>query len=258
MIDEVFKISVADKKVFVQVLEQFFTIYKKLSIEEAEKRAEEAYNNLVRGLTLSGDLWAGEEKTFAERLNISTEGFYVPSELMKVKYKQPKKKSKKSGPVPTQELEQQQAIKMKLNLFKEYPTLNRRDLLETVDNYCLLSVKIKNLLNTQAEENHTMIKNLVEAQLKIGQYLGINESKKQELKESENRASVASLSQQFQSTIEEFPELMTRFKYEEIRVLLHKYERGELTRALFQLPSYAGMTIEEAYEFVKRYKDKYE
>lgn len=255
-----YEIKEKDKEKYINILKEYFKYYRHLKEEEALKQAKDGYTNLVNGLDLSGDPLE-DINYFDDRLANVTFDYWSPTNFQKGRYKLETPKRNVTRKTKTiskvDKVNEKEVEKMKRTLLNEYPFLaNRRDLEDTIDNYCGLSLKTKQLLNSPSEEKQSMgIKSLVDAQINLGKYLGIAEADRQKQKIIEDRDNIASLSLQFQVTIEEYPELQKMFKFFELKMLLKKYERKEISRALFQLDSYAGLTIEEAYQFVTQHKE---
>lgn len=267
------------KEKFTFVLKDYFYRVNGYSEVEAYQKAKESMDFLLEGLDLDGNTYKyNEDTSFASRIERVTEKFYKATETEKRRLKIKnyhktikqsdkingyidKKNQKREVPIEERKTvtsDKVDAAKIKKQLYKEFPFLNnRKDLEETLDNYCILSVKVKNLLSS-AKFSNVAVKNLIETQIKLGQYLGISESERQKQKIVESKDNIASLSLQYQQTIEELPNLVEELSYFEIRILLKKYERKELTRDIFKLDSYAGMYPEEAYMLVNKLKKKYE
>lgn len=253
---------------FVKVLEDYYRYYCDNTETAAKELAKVGYNNLISGNDLDGKPVTNSNLVyFDELLSIVTHNYYTPSQTSRNRYKKnarPKtgrpKKPQTSEPIFEDADKDTKAkiTKIKENLLTEYPTLNRVDLEESIDNYCKLIVKINDLMSTSVVENNVAIKNLTDTQIKLGNFLGIDEGQKAKQKAIEDKQSVASLSVKFQDTLNEFPQIMDRMRYKEIRILLEKFDRGELSRGLFENPSYAGIPIQEAREFVKEREKHYE
>ncbi len=254
-----YDIKEKDKEKYLTTLKEYFKYYRHLTEEESLKQAQDGYNNLINGLDLAGDPLEGVNY-FDDRLAKVTSDYWSPNNFQKGRYKleTPKRNVKKKTKTVNKvdKVDNKEVEKMKRTLLNEYPFLaNRRDLEDTIDNYCGLSLKTKKLLNSDSEEKQSMgIKSLVDAQINLGKYLGIAESDRQKQKTLEDRDNIASLSLQFQETIETYPEIQMMFKFFELKMLLKKFERNEISRALFQLDSYAGLTVEEGYAYVQQHK----
>jgi len=206
---------------------------------------------------------------FDDLLSEQTTHFYTPTDAHRKRFKKgvrPKvsKKSTKKG--ATKKLDglsedgQAKVNKIRNNLLSEYPSLDRKDLEESIENYCRLIVKVNDLMSGDMSSNNVAIKNLTETMIKLGGFLGIDEEKKARQKALEDKQSVASLSATFQQTIDEYPAIMDRMRYEEIRILLEKFDANSLgiSKELFESPAYAGMDIMKAREFVRERESKYE
>jgi hypothetical protein len=264
----IFFINAQDKKFFIKQLRDYFRFYVGSLDESAVKeKADKSFQHLICGMDLDGNpLDNSNLKYFDEILSLQTGRFYVPADANRTRYEKGrritrKKVAKKADSTLPLELSGEQTKRVehiKKNLLFEYPYLDRKDLQEDIDNYCLLKVKINILLQNDSALNATAVKNLVDTLVRLGSYLGINEEEKMKKKSFEDRQSVAALSMQFQKTIDNFPFLLDRFKYEEIRILLEKYDRQELSKNLFESPYYAGMPIENARAFIIEREPKYE
>ena len=62
----------------------------------------------------------------------------------------------------------------------------------------------------------------------------------------------------FQRSLDNFPKIKDRQKYKELRMLIEKYERNELSSIIFALSDYAGMSVDEARNFVRQREAEYE
>lgn len=236
---------------------------------EAEEKAKELLANLLGGLDFDGNnVPVNQARYFDTLLSKQTGGHYKPTKAVKTKHprlakaKNTTKKASKVSPLDSVSIpvDEEQVQRIMENLLTEYPFLTRDDLREDVQNYCRLKVVINNLTSSADVDKETSVtlKNLMDAQIRLGNYLGIDEGRRAKQKELLDRQSIAALSVEFQETIKEFPELLHRFKYEEMRILLERYDRNELERQLFESSAYANMTISEAREFVARHELKYE
>ncbi len=269
---EVFFISEDDKNFFLNVLTDFYRFVMGRAETEAKDLADTGYHNLIRGLDLEGNSLNNENLIYLDDiLSIQTEKYYFPTETNRHRYKKNEKKNSKkkpgkgkktdSPPGTTQALSDEdndKVDKIKEILLYEYPSLKRGDLKEDVGTYCRLKVEINKLLSQNVAASSMAIKNLVATQISLGNSLGIDEGAKAKQKESEDRQSVAALSLEFQKTLDDFPEIRKRLKYKEVRVLLEKVERQEISKILFSLPEYAGLTIDEARIFIKENESEYE
>ena len=94
----------------------------------------------------------------------------------------------------------------------------------------------------------------------IGGCMCIDEWKKAAKKALEANQSVASLSAQYQETIDVYPEIVDRLRYQEIRILLEKYESNSvgISRELFESTAYAAMSVDKARVFIAEREAKYE
>jgi len=265
-----FRIKDNDANGFLRVLEDFYRFYKNKPEVEAKSLAAAGFANLISGNDLDGKKITNPNLVyFDEILSVVTENYYTPSQTARYRYKKasrstfgrPKKTTKTSTQIlsPEESKETEKKIdRIKHNLLTEYPTLDRIDLEENIDNYCKLIVKINELMSEAAADNTMAIKNLTDTQIKLGSFLGIDEGEKAKQKSIDDQQSVASLSSKFQRTIDEFPEIMDRMRYKELRILLEKYDRQEISRELFENSAYAGVTVDAAREFIKKREAKYE
>jgi len=265
-----------DKSRYIKVIYEYFRFFCTKPEEEAKELAEEGYENAIRHQNFDGEKVVNTNLTFFDDLlNVLTEKFYSPSTINRNKYPIGVKKVKgaKRGkgkkannitptdPVDAQKAVAEQAVafeRIKKNLLSEYPSLDRKDLQESVDNYCKLQIQIHSVLALNVLDSSTTVKNLIDAQIKLGGHLGIDESAKAKQKELEDRQSIAALALQYQKTVDNFPEIRKRMRYKELRMLVNKYDRNEISAELFELPSYAGCTILVAKEFVKENEAEFE
>lgn len=260
----VYEVTQVDSNRLLIVLKAYYQFYGDGSCDPAEL-ASEAFDNLIRGRNLEGGPPGNISPYLDERINELTKYFYTPSPENRKKYKlgvtsKKTRKTELSIADPNNNrsaLDENKVNQIKDNLVSEYPHLKRKDLSTAVDNYAKLQVKLSTMLDASSGNTETNIKNIIEAMTKLGNYLGIDESAKQKQKSLEDRQSIAALSMQFQDTISEYPEIIDRLRFEELMIMLEKYERKELDREMFQIQSYAGITIEEAYNFVNQRKEQY-
>lgn len=273
-----FYLTEFDKNYFLGVLKDFYKFMDGKTETEATDLAEVAYENLIYGNGLDEVPFDETITDFAERVRLVTRGYYMAAKNIRGKYKidtpisGPRTRKPKTAPqipasptpnvasVTSYKEEYEKDVKqIKDNLLTEYPSLRRKDLVQSVDNYCKLQVEINQVLNSGAVLHEAKsIKDLIDSQLRLGSYLGIDEEAKAKAKANEDKQSIAALSQQFQRTVDEFPELMNRMRYKELRMLIQKLERQELSKKLFELPAYAGMSIDEARQFVCEHEAEYE
>ena len=264
-----YNISPEDKEFFITTLANYFVFIKKESNGvKARQIAEGAYNNLIKGLNFDGVPIPGKRlKCFDLLISEETNRFYIPEAANKTRYLRIKNlpshrvqiKQKKMGekiPFSTEELKH--AEEMKKTLIHEYPNLSRKDLQDEVDNYCRLKIKMTELVESDLTENHYALKNINETVIKLGISLGINEGEKAKEKLDQDRQSIAAMSSEFQRTIDKYPDIQQRLLYKELRILLDKLERQELSRELFILPAFAGMSVEDARQFVDSHKFDFE
>ena len=262
MSDEIiFNIDERDRKFFVSTLVDYYKMNKGYVNTKAKNAANKAYQNLICGKDLSGDVLNNSNlKAFDDILSFVTESFYIPASSNRKRYeigaqlnKPIKAKVQRNQPVAPPEGNESEVLKIKNKLLSEYPNfVGRADLDMVLDNYAAIIVATKAASSSSANmiADANAVKNLNETLIRLGKYLGIDESEKAKQKSAEDRQSVAALSLQFQETVDQFPEIMDKFRYEELKILLQKYDRQELSKALFELPYYAGMSIAEAREFV--------
>ena len=256
-----------DAKRFVKTLIDYYRFYKSKSETESKALASSGYSNLIKGNDLDGNPITNPNlQHFDEVLSVVTNGYYTPSQTTRLRYKKgvkPKGRPKKnavqvaSGSSMDDAKTQEKVDRIRKNLLTEYPTLDRKDLEDSIDNYCKLIVRINELMSAGSDET-IAIKNLTDTQIKLGSFLGIDESAKAKQRQLEDRQSIASLSMKFQRTIDEFPVLMDRMRYKELRLLIEKYDRQELSRELFENPAYAGMSVENARRFIAEREAEYE
>lgn len=247
-------VTKTDKERYVKAIREYLLFVKQVSTGQATNDAEIGFENIVMGMDLVGNKFPKHNMhTLAERLTFLTEGFFQPIPTDERKYKfnvdssrASRRKSTKSKPDIS--ITDGSINTIKRALISEYPNLNRRDLLPILDNYATLTAKIKAALAIDGQS--ATVKNLVDAQIKVAALLGINESEKAKQKLLDDKKSIASLSMKFQETIDEMPELLDKFRYEEIKILLEKLDRQELSQELFESRSYSNMTVEEARTFV--------
>jgi len=263
--DPVFFINDKDRKKYLKILVDYFKFYHQKVDTEAALLAEKAFDNLVYGLDLDGEPVPDNIKYFDNTLSIVTKKFYTPSDRDKYRYERGVNKLSKIAHKRAQKVvtitsedDGTKLSQIKSNLLKEYPVLQRKDLQESVDNYCKLIVQINKLMGGNILANNVAIKNLVSSQIALGKALGIDEEEKSKQASIDDRQSIAALSLQFQETLDKFPTMIDRWKYEELRILLDKYDRQELSRQLFELNSYADMSVEDARHFVKSREAEYE
>lgn len=256
---DIFGISEEDQKKYQKTLFEYFTLFKGVDGKEAQEKANELYEKLISGTQIQGhDL--SKVEFFDERLEIVTEHYYIPTATYRSKYP---KGSKKSSNKPVQgndsSKQRAQVEHIKANLLAEYPALNRKDLQESVENYCTLQVQLQELLaKNKIADNHLAIKNITHTMVQLGSYLGIDEGAKAKQKDAEDTQSVAALAKQFEQTLKDFPEIHDRMRYKEIRICLEKYDRQEISREIFASRSWADMSVEDAREFVRQREQEYE
>lgn len=255
---------------FKEVLEKYWRYYRQKTIAEATELAVSSYNYLICGMDLVGNELTSETSNiiyFDELLSSLTNKYYMPKASQRFQYQKGDKPQNKPRarvePVdtpPTSRKDKDKIGKIRKNLLEAYPFLNRKDLEESIENYCRLIVKISTLMQGDTVTNNVAIKNLTETMIKLGGFLGIDEGKKAAKKALEDKQSVASLSVAFQQTIDVYPEIVDRLRYQEIRVLLEKFESNSLgiSKELFESPAYAGMPIDKARAFIAERESRYE
>ena len=266
----IFDVTQTEQDTYLSVIRDFLVYVQFVGEEEADEKAKEYLANLLQGLDFDGNnVPVNQARYFDTLLSKQTGGHYKPTTAVKTKHprlakakKMVKSKASKTDQVylALVPVDEEQVERIMENLLTEYPFLTRDDLREDVQNYSRLKVVINNLTNNADVDKETSVtlKNLMDAQIRLGNYLGIDEGRRAKQKELLDRQSIAALSIEFQETIAEFPELLHRFKYEEIRILLERYDRNELERQLFESAAYANMSISDAREFVARHELKYE
>jgi len=264
-----FFIDETESEKFRAVLEKYWKFFRRKTATEAKDLAESSYNNLIRGMDLVGNILDPSELAFFDDLlSRQTDHFYTPTDAHRKRFKKGvrlKKGRAKRGTTAngSDGLSDDDRVKLdriRGNLVSEYPFLDRRDLEESIENYCKLIVKINNVMAGDIVANNVAIKNLTDTMIRLGGFLGIDEEKKAKQKALEDKQSVASLSAQFQQTLDNYPALMDRMRYEEIRILLEKFDSNSLgiSKELFESPAYAAMQLIDAREFVKERESRYE
>ncbi len=260
-------LATQEQNKYRQVLTEYFKYVKGIPEDKLVETADKAYDNLIHNLDLSGNEVTNPNiNYFDDLLSTVTNGFYKPIDSNRFKHEKGvkvrrRKVTKEGEPIASTELSSKETdaiTRIKENLLTEYPNLNRKDLQESINNYCTLMVQVNKLTNSDVVKNNIAIKNLTDTLIKLGSFLGIDETQKAKQKAMDDQQSVASLSLQFQTTLDQFPQIVKRMKYKELRILLEKYDRQELSKALFESESYAGMSVNEAREFVKTLEVEYE
>jgi len=265
--DNIFVLSPQDEKRYKKVLEEFYKFYHSKPANEAEVLAVQGLNNLVNGLDLTGKKYILKKNLyFDEILSKSVREYWLPDENEKYRYpiqNDPLKRRKRGKKISTikveirDEKDEKEKVKnIVSNLLKAYPNLDRADLRSSINTYARLSVGIDRELDNPNASSR-IVKEKIESQVKLGAFLGIDEGLKAKQKADEDRQSIAALAVQFTETIDAMPELLDSFKYTELMIFLEKYNRQELSKELFMLPSYAGMSIDDARIFVEKRHDKY-
>lgn len=264
---KLFFIGDDEEKKFREVLQKYWQFFRKKTETEAKELANSSYNNLIRGMDLVGNQLEPKQLAyFDELLSNQTNHFYSPTDAHRKRFKKgvrPRNTAKKGTSKLTNGLSTEdfkRVNKIRDNLVSEYPSLDRKDLEESIENYCRLIVKVNNLMSGASVFDSVAIKNLTDTMIKLGSFLGIDEEKKAKQKALEDKQSVASMSVMFQQTMDDYPVLMDRLRYEEIRILLEKVDSNSpgISKELFESPAYAGMEIITAREFVKEREVKYE
>ena len=255
---------------FKETLEKYWRYYRQKTIAEASELSVSSYNYLICGLDLVGNELTAETHNiiyFDELLSVLTNKYYAPKASQRFKYQKgdkpqnkPRARVEPTDSPSTPRKDKDKINKIRKNLLEAYPFLDRKDLEESIDNYCRLIVKISTLMQGDTVINNVAIKNLTETMIKLGGFLGIDEGKKAAKKALEDKQSVASLSVTFQQTIDSYPEILDRLKYQELRILLEKYESNSvgISRELFESTAYAGMSIDKARVFISEREAKYE
>lgn len=256
---KIFKVAKSDNEKYKKILSDYLIFIKHMNAEQSQNIAYQYIENIIEGKGFNGEEFSKPTiKSFAERIEYETNGFYTPTTAEKAKIKIGKNKTRNTKN-EDKAIEINELDVFKAQLKQEYPFLDGRpDLEDSLSNYCKLSVQVKKALEIDHDKQSTSVKNLIEAQIKLGTYLGISESERQKAKAKESKSSVGDLALQFELTIDEYPELMEMFQYQELRILLNKFERKEISRELFETVGYAGMKIEQAYKFVNENKTKYD
>ena len=263
----VFEIPESEKSNFINALIEFA----KLKGEEnPELEAEKYYKNLLLGLTHTGEkVWRRASPFFDKRVSQATKGLYLLPENWKKFRGEVSEETKESPYVeldrsnlelnkqkPKFELitekEKQQFETEKEALLKEYPTLNRADIRNDVELYVQINVKLKNLvIEHYFRGSEKAIKDLIDAKLKLGDFLGLSEGKRREEDLLAMKDNIASLSKQFEVTLQEFPEFKKKLRKKEIKMLLNKYYRNEIPRWMIEREEFLGMKVEEAENWLK-------
>lgn len=261
---DIYKIGKREKQDYLTLITQFYIEKKFETDEAAAKKANEGLARLLVGIGLEGDdLPLSKIEFFDVLLEEQTEGYYSPTITTRNSHKRINRQKVKPTIVTTAlDAEDKKNVEViKNNLLTEYPNLNRTDLAEDINNYCQLKVLVKKQIGATSHidrDDSITIKNLTDTQIRLGNFLGIDESKKAKQKEAEDKQSIAALSVRFQQTINDFPRIREKMHYAEIRILLEKYDRQELDRRLFESDAYAGMSVEQARQFIDGLIPKYE
>lgn len=254
-----FKITDAQKSKYESAIKEYLIFYKHLPEAEAIRLSRVYLSNIMEGNGFDGNAFLEPRlKSLAERVAYETNNYYmVKSEKEKRDtkiYPQPKPKNSNDLQVDRNEVEL-----IKKNLVSEFPFLDKRgDLADTVDNYCQLSLQIKVALQDTGDKQSTTVKNLIDAQIRLGQYLGISEADRQKEKAKESKSSIGDLALQFENTIDEYPEIIEACKYKEIKMFLNKLERQELSKELFETNIYVGMPVAAARKWVEDNKERFD
>jgi len=248
------------------VLVDYYKFYDGKTAAEAKSLGAVGLEHIIFGNDLDGNPFTNSNISYLDDVIASvTSGYYTPPQAKRHRCKRgvkPKtsgpKRSKKIITVELTSDDKKDIERIKENLVEAYPAMaERKDLQDHIENYCTLTVKIKHML-AATQMDSTTLKNLNDVLVKLGSYLGIDESLKAKQKNLKDKASIADLSMDFQQTLEELPEIMTRFRYKELRILLEKYDRQELSRELFELHAFANMTPNEARNWIAEREAKYE
>lgn len=263
---KVFDISESDAVRYKKIIEDYYKIELNMEPKDAVLVADTSFKNLVAGFEMDGREWTQTKLVyFDSRLKYVTNGFWQPrNDTERKRYRLIETKTRFEQPDEPEDIklsgqEEKMVYDMKVQLFKEYPLLERsRHLAAAIDNYCTLTIKLKKLVSEDVVRHHVVIKNLNESLIKLASHIGISEVDKQKQQLLESKDNIASLAIQFERTIKEFPEIMEGFKFNELKILLQKLQRQELTRQLFEHEDYAGMSPEEAQTFIELNKDKFQ
>ncbi len=259
-----FTLPQKEKDIFTLIIRDFYIRMQHLSESDASRKSLSDINLLIKGLTKEGEIYP-DDIPFAERVSKLTKGFYTPtkSDLRKTFLPVAPKRKKDDttvslGLTGTKTSDELYISKFKKEIFNQYPFLfNRKDLESSIESYAALDLKIKKEI-ASSNSSPINIKNLVDAKLKLGSDLGVSEAVRAKKRESESKDNIATLSMQFEETMSQWPKLGLEIKLYELKMLLQKYERRELSREIFALNIYADMTVEEAYAFIDNHEKKFD
>jgi hypothetical protein len=261
---------------YVKIIKDYYVFIVGLDENSSIEKAKIALENIINGLDFDGNQISFTSDYFDDRLEFLTKGYYVATQSTKGRYKYgnstgiKKYVGRKSQDAVSDNNDQisvekllvnedyDEIDKIKKNLLLAYPSLSRNDLDNSITNYCKLSVLIKKLVDGNVIAFNVALKNLIDTYIKLGNYLGIDEGEKSKVKDQEDRQSVAALSIRFQQSLTDMPDLIRRMRYKEIRILLSKYDRQEISKELFAHYSYAGMSVEEARELIRQMEPLYD
>jgi len=264
-----------DRKKYIKIISDFLK-FKKNYVDPVliKTEANSMFDMILQGKDLYGNPYDSKEIFLDERIEHLLEGFYKSLDTVDrhkyslgdkrsirqtkmVKEKKSLTKSKSISVEIDPEETKEQIIKIKTDLLKSYPSLDRPDLSVAVDNYVTLTVKLSYALADPFSMEATTIKQLIEAQVRLGAFLGIDEQEKAKRKAAEGNKSIADLALQFKETLEKYPVLSDRFRYKELRILLSKLDRGEIDRDIFNYCT-DGFSPEQARLFVEKRIELYE
>lgn len=255
-----FNVPPEHRELYINCLVEFYSqqVLLKENPGEAKNRAMEVYNNLIEGLTPDGEAWTMASMTRLDsRVRSVTKGLWKGSkdtQKNQVVYTIQRGEGNKSA------LSEDDIFKFLKDteakdfqdemeaLIKQYPDLNRGDVRKDVELYCAINVQLRRLSLQSGREND--LKKLVDAKVLLGNFLGLSEKLRMEEIIKQQKENIAALAYQFDQTVREYPELIKRMHVKELKMLLNKYDRGELPEWLFRHPSHAAMSVEEARRIV--------
>lgn len=246
------EISKTDFKRYADSIADYLQFFKGHDADEAKRLAPDMLTFVLNDKDFAGN-WFKETRLLAldDRLVSLTDGFFQPTttDVGKYKFKIFNETTKPEIIEPKNKGSEEEVTAFKRELIREYPNLNRKDLETNVDSYVYLSILIKNGIKDKTLTG-TNLHNAVTSQKNLAALLGIDEGLKAKQRSQDDRQSVASLSEQFQSALSEYPMLHDRLKLYELKILLKKYESGELSRAMFELEAFANMSVQDARDWV--------
>lgn len=256
----VYDVSDEAQVFFLEKLTDYFRFFLEQTSTEAEESAKRALDNIICGLDKDGKEIKNPNLEYLDDvISVETQRYYVPNERDRLRFK---KGTVKAKPIvapnqPKNGIDLEKLEQIKRNLVSAYPALDRLDLAQSVDNYCRLQLSMATELASQHADSKRL-NELTLALTRLGSFLGIDETLKAKQREEEDRQSVAALALAFQRTLEQYPEMIERMRYKEVRILLERYDRQELSREIFELPSHGGMSIEKAREFIRSKEKEFE